>query len=127
MAVYRKLLPALALVFFTHPALSADKGLTYSFKKDSFHLTKACLAGISAGRSEIPNSYVLHVALKDSDACAKTLTRAISENIGSDLSIYFKSQLLITSRIVSGIKTEKGFRMTLADEKLVNDIVAFYR
>lgn len=77
--------------------------------------------------SEIPNSYVLYVALKDSDACAKKLTRAISENIGSDLSIHFKSRLLMTSRIVSGINTEKGFGMTLADENLVNDIVAFYR
>lgn len=127
MAVYRKLLPALALVFFTHPALSADKGLTYSVKNDSFHLTKACLAGISAAPSEIPNSSVIHVALKDSDACAKKLTRAISDNIGSDLSIHFKSRLLMTSRIVSGINTEKGFGMTLADENLVNDIVAFYR
>lgn len=118
----------LAASFITLAGCSNNKEnkLVYASNKIEFILNKDCVADISPVGTESQKSHLVAIKLKDSPLCAKKLNALISNNIGSDLYLYYNSSLVMKARIGSPINTEQGYRQTTPNKIIFDEILSAY-
>lgn len=127
MGKYKKTILFAICFVFSNTSFSAENEMSYVFKNSSFNLTKACVEDIRAETSELSKVYVLNIAVKKNQECAEKLNTAIADNVGTEMSTFYNGILLNKSNIVGKFRTENGFRMTMNDQDLMNEILMSYK
>lgn len=117
---------AASLITLSGCSNNKENKLVYESNKTEFILNKDCIADISPVETETQKSQVIAIKLKDNALCSKKLNALISNNIGSDLYIYYNSSLFIKARIGSSINTEQGYRQMIPNKIILDDILSAY-
>lgn len=105
---------------------SKNNKLVYESNGIEFILNKNCIVDISPVETGIENNHLVAIKLKNNTSCAKKLNSLIANNIGSELYIYYNSELIIKSHIASPLSTENGYRQIIPDKIKFDDVLSAY-
>lgn len=100
------------------------KGLEYKAGNRVFSLKKECLVHVS---SRNPVSPVVFLRVKPGDTCSEKFNDLFLDNLNNKLTVLFNGDVITEARIVSPIKTERGFSQSVPNESKAAEIVEFYQ
>lgn len=127
--VVRMIIITMLSVIMAGCADSKKNKIVYMSSGDEFVLSKKCVAGVRMDPYVFNSKeiYSVSLRLKNTEDCSQKLNNIIKENIGNRLFTYLNGNLLIDAYIASELKTENGFRMSVSNKELAEDILSFYR
>lgn len=127
--VVRMIIITMLSVIMAGCADNTKNKVVYMSSGDEFVLSKKCVAGVRMDPYVFNSKeiYSVSLRLKNTEDCSQKLNNIIKENIGNRLFTYLNGKLLIDAYIASELKTENGFRMSVSNKELAEDILSFYR
>ena len=118
----------ISLTLASPAAFSAESQkdiIIYTANNDAFPLHQRCVTGVNLREDAAP-TVSLFLSIKNSPDCSDALDHFFSRNVGSDVTATFNSDAFLKTKIVSALRTGKGYSQAVSDKALATQILASY-
>lgn len=118
----------LSLALLTFSGCSAEgRGnvIMYKTPENEISLNKNCVKNVKLRESK--DSTSLFFDIENSVNCSKKLNTFFRDNMGSEVTAFYGgSTVLVTTKIVSELKTENGFSQSAPNKEIAEKILSNY-